>query len=284
VAGTAQYGGRMAAPARMGTGAEPDPEAPLDAVPLDAVPLDAGVPLADAEVTLTAVELTVSQQDPAAQAAPELPDAEFPGPDFSGPEFTGPGFPGPEFPDAELPGPGYPDADYPDAGFSDAEFAEPGLPARRRTGVLAVIVAIVVILAAAAAVFAVVTHAFKPKTKVAYQLPAVFKLQTGDCFNPGQNDLAVTVLPCASSHDSEVFATFSLTGSSWPGTAAVQARAQAGCTDRIAGYMNPELAATSFDQEYVYPDQLAWRAGVRSVICEVRSADGPMTGSVRSSS
>jgi hypothetical protein len=204
VAGTGQDGGQMAAPARMGAGAEPEPEAPLDP-----------------EATL---------------AEPE------------------------------------------------AEPAEPEYPERRRMGPLAVIVTLVAIAVVAAAVFAVVTHAFKPKTKVAYQLPAVFKLKPGDCFNSGQNDLAVTVLPCASSHDSEVFATFPLTEKSWPGNAAIQAQAQAGCTGRIAGYMDPELAATAFDQEYVYPDQLAWQAGVRSVICEVRSTDGPLTGSVRQSS
>jgi hypothetical protein len=215
----------MAAPARMGAGAEPEPEAPLTP-----------------EVTLA---------DPEAEPAAEFAEiAEF----------------------SEI------------AEFAGSGSAEPEYPERRRRGLLAVIVTLVAIAVVAAAVFAVVTHAFKPKTKVAYQLPAVFKLKPGDCFNSGQNDLAVTVLPCASSHDSEVFAAFPLTEKSWPGSAAIQAQAQAGCTDRIAGYMNPELAATAFDQEYVYPDQLAWQAGVRSVICEVRSTDGPLTGSVRQSS
>jgi hypothetical protein len=241
VAGTAQDGGRMVAPARTGAAAEPDP----------GVPLDPGAPLAEPEVAL---ELAVPPQEHGSAPDPGFPEPEYAEPEYAGPGYTGPGYTEPEF------------------------------PSRRRMGPLAVILIIVAILVVAAGVFAVVTHTFKPRTKVAYQVPAVFKLRQGDCFNSGQNDLAVTVLPCASSHDSEVFATFRLTESSWPGNTAVQAQAQAGCTDRIAGYMSPELAATSFDQEYFYPDQLAWQAGVRSVICEVRSTNGPITGSVRGDS
>jgi hypothetical protein len=246
----------MVAPARMGT--EPDPEVPADPEidPADIDPADSAAPL----------EFSAPWQEPAAESATDLADREFYDAEFYDRE-----------PD-ELPGQGGIDHELP-----DHELPGHDLPGRRGVGLLAVIAGVLAIALVAAGVFAVVTHAFKPKTKVAYQVPAVFKLRPGDCFNSGQNDPVGSVLPCSSSHTSEVFATFPLTDSSWPGNATVQARAQAGCTARIAGYMNPELAATSFDQEYVYPDQLAWKAGVRMVICEVRSTYGPITGSVRES-
>jgi len=81
-----------------------------------------------------------------------------------------------------------------------------------------------------------------------------------------------------------VFATFSLAGSSWPGSAAVQQQVASGCQNKIAGYLNPALLNAGLTQEYIYPDQTAWKAGVRTAICEVSSSTGPLTGSVRSAS
>ncbi len=78
-----------------------------------------------------------------------------------------------------------------------------------------------------------------------------------------------------------MFATFSLAGSSWPGDGTVQGLASNGCQSRIAGYLNPQLASVGLAQEYFYPDHAAWRAGVRTVVCEVSSSTGQLTGSVR---
>ena len=143
---------------------------------------------------------------------------------------------------------------------------------------------IIVVLAAiaAAGALAVATHGFRPKTIVSYRPAAVFSLRAGECLNSSQNGLSVTVLPCASPHGAEVFATFSLAGSSWPGSAAVEQQAASGCQDRVASYLNPALLNAGLTQEYVYPDQTAWKAGVRTAVCEVSSTTGPLTGSVRS--
>ena len=47
--------------------------------------------------------------------------------------------------------------------------------------------------------------------------------------------------------------------------------------------MNPQLAI-SLTSTYVYPDSVAWQAGTRTVICEVRASSGQLTGSVRGAS
>ena len=52
---------------------------------------------------------------------------------------------------------------------------------------------------------------------------------------------------------------------------------------RIASYLNPQLLNAGLSEEYVYPNQDAWQAGVRTVVCEVSSTTGPLSGSVRSS-
>jgi hypothetical protein len=147
--------------------------------------------------------------------------------------------------------------------------------------VTAGVILVVTALAVAAAVLVVTTHGLRPKTIVTYRPAAVYGLRTGECLNSSPNGLSATILSCATPHQAEVFATFSLTGSSWPGGTVVQQQAGSGCADRIASYLNPQLLSAGLSQEYVYPNQEAWRAGVRTVICEVSSATGPLTGSVR---
>jgi putative regulator of septum formation len=150
--------------------------------------------------------------------------------------------------------------------------------------VVAGVIVVLIAVAVAAGVLVVATHGFRPKTIVTYRpAPAVFGLRAGECLNSSPNGLSFTILPCTTPHGAEVFATFSLTGSSWPGSAVVKQQANSGCANRIAGYVNPQLLTAGLNQQFVYPDQDAWQAGVRTVVCEVSSATGPLTGSVRNS-
>lgn len=135
------------------------------------------------------------------------------------------------------------------------------------------------IIAAAFGIVGMLTHGFHKPVTIKYHEAAVFKLRVGDCVN-SPNQQVVTVLPCSAPHDAEVFATFSLPASAWPGTSAISKDASSGCVSRLSGYLNPQLA-TSLSQAYVYPNQTAWTAGTRTVICEVRAGGGQLTGSVR---
>jgi hypothetical protein len=143
------------------------------------------------------------------------------------------------------------------------------------------VIAAVAIVGGAIAIVGSVTHGFKKPVKIIYKKSAVFSLKTGDCFDPkGQS---YSLIPCNSPHVAEVFATFTLTGTTWPGDAAIAAKASGGCTSRLAGYLNPGLAV-SLASTYVYPDSVAWKAGTRTVICEVQATSGDLTGSVRGAS
>ena len=198
-------------------------------------------------------------------------------------------------PEPSRPAPGestaaVPEADHQPAAVPEADHqpaaVEAHAPAKRRGVswlVVAGVILVLVAAAAAAGVLAVATHGFRPKTVVTYTYrpAAVFGLRAGDCLNASPNGLSVTILSCATPHQAEVFATFSLTGSSWPGSAAVQQQASSGCANRIAGYLNPQLLNAGLTEQYVYPDQDAWQAGVRTVVCEVSSTTGPLSGSVR---
>jgi Septum formation len=165
-----------------------------------------------------------------------------------------------------------------------AELDEPGpvLPPPRRWPRLLLALGFVLLAAAilggAVAIVGSVTHGFKKPVKVTYTKSPVFSLKTGDCIDPqGQS---YTLISCDSPHEAEVFATFSLAGTTWPGSTKVAAAASSGCSTRLTGYLNPQLAV-SLASTYVYPDATAWQAGTRTVICEVRAAGGELTGSVR---
>jgi len=190
-----------------------------------------------------------------------------------------------------------------EAGLTEAEPAEAELtepagaepaeaePVRAREGrdvsplaVVAILLGVIVLVGVAAGVLAVVTHGFHKKTVVTYRPAAVFKLRPGECINSAPNGLTVTVLSCTTPHDAEVFAVFALPASSWPGNTAVEQEAGNGCASRLGGYLNPNLANAGLAQEFVYPNQAAWQAGERTVVCEVSSSTGKLTGSVRNGS
>jgi hypothetical protein len=173
------------------------------------------------------------------------------------------------------------DEDY--QGYEADEVAQPRRARRWPRVLLAFgfVILAAAIVGGAIAIVGSVTHGFKKPVKITYKKSAVFSLKTGDCFDPqGQS---YTLISCNSPHVAEVFATFALTGTKWPGDAAAQAAASAGCTSRLSGYLNPQLAI-SLSSTYVYPDSVAWQAGTRTVICEVRASSGELTGSVRGAS
>jgi Septum formation len=171
---------------------------------------------------------------------------------------------------------------------AEAELAEPGwheAEEERRDvsplAVIGIIVGVIALVGVAVGVLAIVTHGFRPKTVVTYRPAAAFGLRPGQCVNSGPNALDVTVLSCARPHDAEVFATFRLPDTSWPGTSAVQADASDGCASRFGSYLNPDLATIGLTQEFIYPNRTAWLAGERTVVCEVSATSGRLTGSVR---
>jgi hypothetical protein len=252
----------MAAPAGV------NEESPQEPVKAGSAPVElTEAPAAKAESAETVLaEAVPPPAEPAegelAAAAPETELAE------AGPSETEPA-------EAEAA-----DAEPADAGAlgSDAEHE------RRDVSPLAVagiVLGILALVGVAVGVLAVVTHGFRPKTVITYRPAAVFGLRPGQCIDSGGNDLTFTVLSCAAPHDAEVFATFSLPAAAWPGTSAVQQDAGNGCASRLTGYLNPQLATAALSQEYVYPNQAAWQADERTVVCEVRAVSGQLTGSVR---
>jgi Septum formation len=182
-------------------------------------------------------------------------------------------------PEPAAPGPAEAGASPAGPGSSDAR---PGRPPRRRRSRAALLIGglAAVGLIGLASLAALLLHGRAHAAPAA--LPSVFGLRVGECVNSGPGGVSSpTVVPCARAHDAEIYARFALAGPRWPGTAGIGALARRGCTARIGGYLNPQLATAVLAESYVFPGQGAWNAGERTVICEIRSTAGRLTGSVR---
>jgi hypothetical protein len=101
----------------------------------------------------------------------------------------------------------------------------------------------------------------------------VFALHPGQCFqNPpaSQTELGVTyvaVVSCTKPHNAQAFVQFTLTGTSWPGTNAVQRQADSGCHDRIKGNVESSKIKSSMSLRYLYPLESSWASGHRTITC-----------------
>jgi len=253
-------------PESMATGQQG--AAPAEAGLAEAVPTEAE--LAKAEAELAETELAETELAETELAETELAETELAETELAEAEA-----------EAELAETELAEAEA-EAGLAGAELAE--TRESRDVSPLAVagiILIVIALVGVAAGVLAVATHGFHKKTVVTYRPAAVFKLRPGDCINSAPNGLTVTVLSCGTPHDAEVFATFALPKSSWPGNTAVEQAAGTACASRLGGYLNPDLASAGLAQEFVYPNQTAWQAGERTVVCEVSSSTGKLTGSVR---
>jgi Domain of unknown function (DUF4190)/Septum formation len=109
------------------------------------------------------------------------------------------------------------------------------------------------------------------------------QLRPGDCvndLNEGEDVLSLPAVPCAEPHEGEVFATFRLAGTSWPGETQVSRQAEQGCRDRLPSYA-PAVEEASVELFVLQPTQQSWTGGDQGVTCIAMDPDGKTTGSLR---
>jgi hypothetical protein len=114
----------------------------------------------------------------------------------------------------------------------------------------------------------------------------VFSLHPGQCFqNPpaSQTELGVTyvpVVPCTTPHNAQAFVQFTLQGTRWPGTNAVQRQADSGCHDRIKGNVEASKIKSSMSLRYLYPLESSWASGHRTITCLIVNSTSDLKASV----
>jgi hypothetical protein len=112
---------------------------------------------------------------------------------------------------------------------------------------------------------------------------SVFSMPVGTCFdNPASTTLgiaSVTAIACTKPHNAQVFAEFDTTGSRFPGTAAVEQRADSGCNARMTGNLAQSKITKTMSLHFIFPQQLAWDSGQRRISCLIVDSQD-MTSSV----
>ncbi|MEV5751268.1 septum formation family protein [Actinoallomurus sp. NPDC052308] len=113
--------------------------------------------------------------------------------------------------------------------------------------------------------------------------PAALTLSVGQCYDQtakkqdhGARKIIEASAPrsCAGPHDGEVGAVFDASGESWPGKAAIETQADAECTKRMTGAPQHRPDGVALRVHFAYPDDVAWRNGVRHVVCSIEREDG----------
>ena len=112
----------------------------------------------------------------------------------------------------------------------------------------------------------------------------VFSLPVGTCFdNPSGNLFSinsVTPISCIRAHNAQVFAQFNVKGTSFPGTAAMERRADNGCNARITGHLDQSKITSAMSLHFIFPRQLAWDSGQRRISCLVVDSSRDLTSSL----
>ena len=121
---------------------------------------------------------------------------------------------------------------------------------------------------------------------------ALFHLQTGDCFRSSAGTTGrtveikdVTTIPCAETHDGEVFAVVThpaAKGAPYPGDDAVADFASSECLTRFTGYTGGSYDDSDLQVATVRPDSDSWaEKDDREVACVLYRQGATLTGSRR---
>ena len=118
----------------------------------------------------------------------------------------------------------------------------------------------------------------------------VFSLEPGTCFDDvvelteaGGEVGQVPVVDCAGPHDNEVFATFDLEGSTFPGDDRVLQLALDGCLDRFDDYVGVDPASSRYAVSHLVPTERTWDVNDdREVVCFLYDRElAPLEGSAQ---
>jgi len=103
-------------------------------------------------------------------------------------------------------------------------------------------------------------------------------LAAGSCYDP--IDVAsVETIDCAKPHRFEVFASFVLPDSEYPGDT-LDATASQQCRTAFSAFIGIDFDASALSLRYIGPSRATWAEGDREVLCVAFDPDGATTGSL----
>ena len=97
-----------------------------------------------------------------------------------------------------------------------------------------------------------------------------FSIRVGDCYNDQTADEVSDVpgVPCSEAHDNEVYATFDLSGSEWPGDDEILELGDQGCLERFEAAIGAPYEESILMFTTLVPSRTSWMRGKdREVVC-----------------
>ncbi|MFW6775592.1 septum formation family protein [Nocardioides sp. CPCC 205120] len=110
-----------------------------------------------------------------------------------------------------------------------------------------------------------------------------FSLQVGDCFDETEDEefSEVPAVPCAESHDNEIYEQFDLEDGDWPGVEAVQTAADDRCGAAFEPFVGFPYEDSEIDFFSMTPTEGSWdEADDRTVQCVAFDLGGPVEGTL----
>jgi len=111
----------------------------------------------------------------------------------------------------------------------------------------------------------------------------VFSIRIGDCLAPTgeESELeSVPVVPCSQEHESEVYAEVIVPDGEFPGNAAIEEAADAGCMEHFEDFVGIPYADSELMYSYFSPTEQSWEElDDRQVLCLVYGPEASSTGS-----
>ncbi len=115
---------------------------------------------------------------------------------------------------------------------------------------------------------------------------SVFSLRVGDCFqNPSgsQASAAVTsvsVAPCTTRHNAQVFAQMQAAGTSYPGNSALLRQASKSCGTQVAADLDKSRITSTMELHFIFPLAQSWADGRRTITCLIVDSSPDLTSSL----
>lgn len=112
---------------------------------------------------------------------------------------------------------------------------------------------------------------------------SVFSLRVGDCTIdvPDGDASEIPVVPCAETHDNEVYYAFDLDGDAWPGEEAVQTAAVETCVAEFEKFIGISYDETALEWWPITPTEASWNGlNDREIYCLAYDPATPIEGSL----
>lgn len=111
----------------------------------------------------------------------------------------------------------------------------------------------------------------------------VFQIRVGDCLNTStlsDEVNAVPVVPCAESHEDEVYFAFDLDEGDFPGEDVIDAKSDEMCTPEFASFIGMSYEESTLDWYPFTPTAGSWSDGDREILCVAYDPAGMTTGTL----